>query len=175
MAAVSQKQHASSLCEAPSLTPRRHRLVNPVPKGRGRAGPTRKEAGSRDSGTPRRCAARFDFSVNPPVSRGASSEPRAEVARGYPNLTMPLAPSSRGLPLAVRLGLSGKRRRRRAPAANAKAPGLPSAAMAPRGLRGRAWRPVSPRHCLFRPAQAFDSRPHSATFPPRVRGGIAGK
>ena len=54
---------------APSLTPRRHRRVNPVPGARGAARvPLGKEAGSRDSGTPRRCAARFHFSVNLPVS-----------------------------------------------------------------------------------------------------------
>lgn len=163
---------------APSLTRRRHRRVNPVPGARGAA---RVPLGRRRAAvTPGRpgAAPRGSTSLSTcQFRRGASpSEPRAEVARGYPKSDDAARPEQPRIATAG--GAPGTERkagrRRRAPAV-AKAPGLLSAAMAPRGLRGRAWRPVSPRRCLFRPAQAFNSRPYSATFPPRVRGGIAGK
>lgn len=55
--------------ECPLAHPAEAQTGQPGPGSeRGRAVPTRKEAGSRDSGTPRRCAARFHFSVNLPVS-----------------------------------------------------------------------------------------------------------
>lgn len=163
---------------APSLTPRRHRRVNPVPGARGAA---RVPLGRRRAAvTPGRPGAAPRGSTSLSTCqfrrRASPSEPRAEVARGYPKSDDAARPEQPRIATAG--GVPGTERkagrRRRAPAV-AKAPGLLSAAMAPRGLRGRAWRPVSPRHCLFRPAQAFNSRPYSATFPPRVRGGIAGK
>ena len=162
----------------PPRSPRGGTDSNPVPGARGAA---RVPLGRRRAAvTPGRpgAAPRGSTSLSTcQFWRGASpSEPRAEVARGYPKSDDAARPEQPGIATAGGApGTERKAGRRRRVPAVAKAPGLPSAAMAPRGLRGRAWRPVSPRHCLFRPAQAFNSRPHSATFPPRVRGGIAGK
>lgn len=97
---------------APSLTPRRHRLVNPVPGARGAARvPLGRRRAAVTLGRPG-AAPRGSTSLSTCQFREAPLPPNLGLRSPgvTPNLTMPLAPSSRGLPLpGVRLGLSGKR------------------------------------------------------------------
>ena len=166
---------------APSLTPRRHRRVKTAPRTeRGRAVPTRKEEGSRDSRTPGRPGAAPPGSPSlstGQVQRGASpSEPRAKVARGHPKSEDAARPAQPGTGTGGGApGIERKAGRSRRALAVAKRPGFPLRRWLPGVCAGRGWRPVSPRHCPFRSTQAFDSRPRSAPFQPRVRGGIAEK
>ena len=82
--------------ECPLAQPAEAQTGQPGPGSeRGRAVPTRKEAGGRDSGTPRRCATSLSTC---PFRRGASaSEPRAEVARGHPKSDDAARPEQPGI------------------------------------------------------------------------------
>nr|XP_031526844.1 basic proline-rich protein-like [Vicugna pacos] len=159
---------------APSLTPRRHRRVKAGPRSeRGRAVPTREEAGIRDSRPPRAVPP-----ASPPLStcqvrKGASPpEPWAEVARGHPKSDAAARPprAAGGRDWRGRAGDGGEGWRRRRAPVGAKGLGFPPRRWLPGVRAGRAWRPVSPRHRPFRSPQASDPEPPSATFLPRVQG-----